>query len=179
MIGATHLGIEHLLRQLRDGECTVLLASPGCEGSEARHEEVEPGEGDHVDGELPQIGVQLAGEAQASGDAGHGERDQMVEVAVRRSGELEGAETDVVEGLVVYAAMEESKLGEETCKCWDPFYRLVPEGLVGVLDQLMHGERGVVGLDDRVGHLGRRHHGVGVHDAVGILLPDLGDEQSA
>jgi len=38
------------------------LRATGGEGSKARHEEVKPGEGNHVDGELPQVGVQLAGE---------------------------------------------------------------------------------------------------------------------
>ena len=57
--------------------------------------------------------------------------------------------------------------------------REAPVGLVRVLDQLVDGEGGVVGLDDRVGDLGRRHHREGVHDAVGILFADLGDEQRA
>ncbi len=65
-------------------------------------------------------------------------------------------EADVIEGLVVDAI-----------------------GLVGVLDQLMDGERGVIGLDHGVRHLGRGHHGVGVHDPVGVFLADLGDEECA
>jgi hypothetical protein len=43
----------------------------------------------------------------------------------------------------------------------------------------MYGEGGVVGLHHGVGHLGRGHHGVGVHDPVGVLLTDLGDEECA
>lgn len=65
-------------------------------------------------------------------------------------------EADVVERLVVYA-----------------------EGLVRVLHQLVDGEGGVVGLHHRVGHLGRGDHAECVHDAVGELLADLGDEQGA
>ena len=65
-------------------------------------------------------------------------------------------EADVIEGLVVDAI-----------------------GLVRVLDQLMDGEGGVVGLDHGVRHLGRGHHGVGVHDPVGVFLADLGDEECA
>ena len=53
------------------------------------------------------------------------------------------------------------------------------EGLVRVLHQLVDGERGVVGLHHRVGHLGRGDNAEGVHDAVGKLLADLGDEQGA
>ena len=55
----------------------------------------------------------------------------MVEVAIGGVCLLQGAEADVVQRLVVDA-----------------------EGLVGVLDQLVDGEGGVVRLDDGVGHLG-------------------------
>ena len=52
-------------------------------------------------------------------------------------------------------------------------------GLVGVLDELMHGEGGVVGFDDGVGDLGGGDDGEGHHDAVGVLLAELGDEEGA
>ena len=106
--------------------------------------------------ELAQVRVELAREPEAARDARHGGRDEVVEVTVGRGGELEGAEADVVEGLVV----------EE-------------EGLVGVLDELVDGEDAVVGLDDGVGHLGGGEDGVGAHHAVGVLLADLGDEERA
>ena len=150
------LGVEHLLRELGHGEGAVLLAAPAGERREARHEEVQAGEGHHVDGQLAEVGVELAGEAEAGGDAAHGGRHQVVEVAVGGRGQLERAEADVVERLVVDA-----------------------EGLVRVLHQLVHGERGVVGLHHRVGHLGRGHDAESVHDAVGVLLADLADEQGA
>jgi hypothetical protein len=53
------------------------------------------------------------------------------------------------------------------------------EGLVRVLDQLVDGERGVVGLDNGIGHLGGWDDGEGGHHAVGELLADLGDEESS
>lgn len=81
----------------------------------------------HVDSQLPQVRVELTGETQAGGDARHDERDQVVQVTVLGSAELQGTEADVVERLVVNA-----------------------EGLVGVLDKLMHRKRGVVGLNDSV-----------------------------
>merc|ERR1719192_758816 len=66
--GSHHvLGIEHLLGQLWDSQGTVLLASTGGEGSESGHEEVETGEGHHVDGEFSEISIQLAGESEAGG----------------------------------------------------------------------------------------------------------------
>ena len=86
----------------------------------------------------------------------HDGGDEVVEVTEGRGGELEGAEADVVQGLVV----------EE-------------ERLVGVLDELVDREHAVVRLDDGVRHLGRREDRVGAHDAVGVLLADLGDEEGA
>ena len=56
----------------------------------------------------------------------------MVKVAIGGVRLLQGAEADVVQRLVVDA-----------------------EGLVGVLDQLVDGEGGVVGLHHGVGHLHR------------------------
>ena len=66
-----YLRVEHLLRELRNRHGPVLLAPPGREGREPGHEEVEPGEGDHVDGQLAEVGVQLTGEPQAGRHAGH------------------------------------------------------------------------------------------------------------
>ena len=45
---------------------------PGGERGEPGDEEVEPGEGDHVDRELPDVGVQLTGEPKARSHPGHG-----------------------------------------------------------------------------------------------------------
>ena len=80
----------------------------------------------------------------------------MVEISIGGVGEFESAVADVVQGLVVDA-----------------------EGLVGVLDELMDRESSVVGLDHRVRHLGRGHHRERRHDAVGVLLADLRDQQGA
>jgi len=46
------------------------LRSPGGQGSKSHLEEVEPGEGDHVDGQLAQVGVELTGKSQGGRDAG-------------------------------------------------------------------------------------------------------------
>jgi len=62
---------------------------------------VQAGEGDEVDRRLAEVGVELAGEADARRRAAHGRGDEVVEVAVRGLRELEGAEADVVQGLVV------------------------------------------------------------------------------
>jgi len=126
--GSHHvLGIEHLLSKLGHGQSPVLLASPGGEGSKARDEEVKTGEGHHVDCQLPEISVQLAREAEAGSNSRHGKRDQVIEIAICGGGELQGAEADVIEGLIVNTV-----------------------GLVCVLDELMDGEGGVVGFQNGV-----------------------------
>ena len=62
---------------------------------------METRERDHVHRQLPQIGVQLSWEPQTSGDAGHGGWDEMVEITVRRGGQLQRPEADVIQSLVV------------------------------------------------------------------------------
>ena len=65
--GGHHIsGVEHLLGELRHCEGGVTLTSAGREGGESGHEEVKAGEGDHVDGELSKICIQLTGESKAS-----------------------------------------------------------------------------------------------------------------
>ena len=78
----------------------------------------------------------------------------MVEVTISWGGQFQCSEADVVESLVVDAV-----------------------GLVCVLDKLVNGEGGVVGLHHGVRDLGGGDHGVGVHDSVRILFSDLGDEE--
>lgn len=103
---------------------------PRGQGGEAGDEEVQSREGDHVDGELSQVSVKLAGESQASGNAAQGRTDEVIKVAVGRRSQLEGPEADIVKRLVVYAIR-----------------------LVRVLHQLMHRERAVVGLNHGVRYL--------------------------
>mmetsp|Transcript_14405 Transcript_14405/g.27393 ORF Transcript_14405/g.27393 Transcript_14405/m.27393 type:complete len:280 (+) Transcript_14405:351-1190(+) len=129
--GAHHvLGVEGLLGQLWDSEDTVVLRGPGSEGRKADEEKVKARERNHVDGQLAQIAVELAREAERARGARDGSRDEVVQVSVARVGELQRAEADVVQGLVVEG-----------------------EALVRVLHELVDGQRGVVGLDNGVGHL--------------------------
>ena len=117
---------------------------------------METWEWDKVDSKLSEIGVKLTWESEAAGDTGESSRDEMVKITIGWGGELEGSEADIVEGFVVNA-----------------------HDLIGVLDELMHGEGGVVGLDDGVGDLGGGDDREGVHDSVGVLFSDLGDEESS
>ena len=126
------LGIKHLLGQLRNSQSSVLLAATGCQWSKSWHEEVKAGEWDHVDSKLPEISIQLAREAEAGGDTRHGKRDKVVEVTIGGRSELQCAEADVVESLIVNA-----------------------ECLVRILDQLMHRKGSIVWFNDGVRNLGR------------------------
>jgi len=110
------LGVEHLLHQLGDGERAVLLATAGRERREPGDEKVQARERHHVDGQLPEVGVELSGEPEARGHAAYGRRHQVVQVAVSGCGELQGPEAYVVQRFVVDA-----------------------KRFVGVLDQLVHG----------------------------------------
>lgn len=65
------LGVEHLGGQFGHGQRPVLLRALGRERRETGHEEVQPREWNHVDGQLAQVGVQLSGEPQARRHAGH------------------------------------------------------------------------------------------------------------
>jgi hypothetical protein len=116
---------------------------------------VETREGDKVDGELAKVGVELTGEAEAASDTGHSGRHEVVQVTIGRGGELEGTEANIVQGLVVDN-----------------------HDFVGVLDELVYGQGGVVGFNDSVGHLRRGEDREGSHHPVRVFLTDLGDEKS-
>jgi len=148
------LWVEHLLGQLWNSDGTERMSTAAGKRSEANHEEMETWEWHHVDGQFAEIRVKLTRETQAGGNAGHDGGDQVVEVTVRWVVELEGSHADIVESLVIDT-----------------------EGLVGVLDQLMDGESGVVWLDNGIGDLWRWDNGESGHHAVWELLTDLGDQK--
>merc|ERR1719272_822913 len=150
------LGIKHLLSELRDCQCTVLLGSARCEWSEAGHEEVQARERDEVDCNLAEIAVQLTWKAEAACHAAHGCADEVVQVSVCGCCQLQCAKADVVKRFVVKQ-----------------------EALIGVCDELVEGQDRVVWLDDSVRNLWRWDHGECLHDTIWVLFADLGDEESA
>ena len=81
----------------------------------------------HVDSKLAKIGVELAGETQASCDSGHDDGDKVVEVTVGGGRELQRPEANVIKGFVIDT-----------------------ECLVGVLDKLVDGKGCIVWLRDGV-----------------------------
>jgi len=107
-----------------------LLRSSGGQRSETDHEEVKSGERNQVDGELSEVRVQLTRESQAAGNSGHSSGDQVVKITVSGGGELEGSEADIVEGFVI-----------------DDL------DFIGIFDQLMDREGGVVWFDDGIRNL--------------------------
>ena len=48
---------------------------------------------------------------------------------------------------------------------------------VSILDQLVNGKGGVVGLNNGVGHLGGGDNGVGIHNPVRVFFSDLRDKE--
>ena len=80
----------------------------------------------------------------------------MVKITIGWGGELEGSEADIVKSLVINA-----------------------HNLIGVLDELMDRESGVVWLNDGIRHLGGWHDGESGHDSVWVLFSDLGDEEGS
>ncbi|KAF1760613.1 hypothetical protein GCK72_008862 [Caenorhabditis remanei] len=115
------------LIDMRPRNMAATVSSLGGQWGESWHEEVETWEWHHVDGQLAEIGVELSWESEAGGNSGHRERNEMVQVSVCWVGELECSVADVVEGLVIDTV-----------------------GLIGVLNELVDGEGGVVWLDDGV-----------------------------
>ncbi|GMT14310.1 hypothetical protein PFISCL1PPCAC_5608, partial [Pristionchus fissidentatus] len=150
------LSVEHLLGQLSNSRSSIRLCSLGGQGSESRHEKVKTREGNHVDGQLAEISIELTRESQAGRNSRHGHRHEMVEVSVGRVGQLESTEANVVQCLVINA-----------------------ESLVGVLNKLVDRKRRVIGLNDSIRNLKRGDDGERAHDSIGVLLADLGYQESS
>ena len=72
-----------------------------CQGSKPDHEKVKAREGDHVDSQLAEIAIELAREAETAGSSTQSGSNQIVEISISWSGELQSAEADVVQGLVI------------------------------------------------------------------------------
>ena len=87
-------------------------------------------EWDQVDSELSQVRVELTWESQAACDTGEGSGHKMVEITIGWGGELESSEADIIKCLVINA-----------------------HNFIGVLDELMHRESGIVWLNDGIRHL--------------------------
>lgn len=167
------LGVVHLLGQLGHGDGTEGVGATAGQRSESDHEEVKTGEWNHVDGQLAEIRVKLTRESQAGGDTGHDGGHEMVQVTVGWVGEFESPHADIVESLGKVRIQSGSRKAK-----FLSYLVIDTESLVGVLNELVDGEGGVVRLHDGVRDLGGWHDGESGHHAVGELLADLGNQQS-
>lgn len=119
------LGVEELLSELWDGERPVLRRTSSCQWRESRHEEMKSRERNHIDSEFSEVSIELTGKSKASSDARHCRRNEMVQVAVGWVCQLQCAEANVVERLIVDAV-----------------------SLVSILDQLMDRKSRIVRFND-------------------------------
>ena len=110
----------------------------GDDGRVRREHEVDAGVGDEVGLELGHVDVESAIETEGGRQGGDNLGDQTIQVGVGGTLNVEIAAADVVQGLVVEA-----------------------EGAVGVLEEGMGRQDGVVGLDDGRGDLGAGTDGEG------------------
>ena len=102
--GSHHvLGIEDQLGELGPTERLILLASMTGQRGKSRHKEVEAWEEHHVDCQVVEAGTELAKGAEAGSDITHAGWKGVLHVPVGWCGQLEGAEADIVKGLIVNA----------------------------------------------------------------------------
>merc|ERR1719329_2050720 len=148
------LGIEHLLGQLRNSQCTVLLRPTRSQWCKTGHEEVKTWERNQVHCNLTQIAIQLPRETDASCHTTDGRADQVIQIAVGGCREFQCAEANVIQSLVVKQ-----------------------HAFIGILDQLVERQDSIVWLDNSVRDLWGWDDGKSLHDAVRVFLTNLGDEE--
>jgi len=121
---------------------------------------------------LPQIAIQLTGEAKGASGPTHGGGDEVVEITVGGVDQFERAQANVVKclgGIRREGGKEKGPVRRAEPRASLPNIRLKTqpgkggahlvvknEALVSVFDELVHGKHGVVRLHHRVRDLGRK-----------------------
>ena len=77
------------------------MTSARSQGGESDHEKVQAGEGDHVDCKFSKIRVELTWESEASSDARHDCRDEVVKISIGRGSEFERTNANIIQSLIV------------------------------------------------------------------------------
>jgi len=129
-------GLEARVGDLCDGELLVVSLLCGDDGGLRRQHEVDSGLRHQVGLELGDVDVQGAVESQGCGQGGDDLSDQSVQVGLGGSLDVQVASADVLDSLVVEHDSD-----------------------VGVLQQGVGGQHGVVGLNHSGGDLRGRLHG--------------------
>ena len=131
-VGGTHhiLGIKALLGELGHGECTVLLTSTACQWSVSNHEEVETREWNHVHCKLTKIAVELSRETKTARSSTDGSSDQVIQITICGSGELESTEANIVKSFIIQR-----------------------KALISILHKLVHRKSSIVRLNNCVRNL--------------------------
>ena len=149
-------GLEGGVGDLGDGELFVVGLLGGDDGSVRGQDEVDTRIGDQVGLEFGDVDVEGAVEAEGGGEGGDDLADQTVEVGVGGAFDVEVTAAQIVDGFVV-------KHGSN----------------VGVLQQGVGGEDGVVGFDDGGGDLGRRVDGVAELGLLAVVNGEALEEERA
>merc|ERR1712072_907849 len=136
-------GLEASVGDLGNGEGLVVGLLGGDDGSVGADHEMDAGVWHQVGLELGKVDVEGTIETEGGRQGGDDLADETVEVGVGGALDVEAATADVVQGLVVKH-----------------------DGDVGVLEEGVGGEHGVVGLDDGGGDLGGW---VGAESELGLL----------
>jgi hypothetical protein len=80
----------------------------------------------------------------------------VVQVTIGGGGQFKGSEADIIKSFIV---------DNHT--------------FIGVFDQLMDRQGGVVGFNNGVGDLGGGDNGEGFHNSIGVFFSDLGDQKGS
>merc|ERR1719162_438420 len=129
-------GFEGRVGDLGDGELLVVGLLSRDDGGVGGKHEVDTRVGDKVGLELSDVHVEGTIETKGGSEGGDDLSDEAVQVGVGWALDIEGTAADIVDGLVVKH-----------------------DSNVGVLEERVGGEHGVVGLDNSGGNLGRRVDG--------------------